>query len=254
MIEDATTRFSARVGNYVRYRPGYPGEVIELLQRECSLGPDSRVADIGSGTGLLSIPFLNAGYSVTGIEPNSDMREASEATLAGIKLFHAIDARAEATTLPEASIDLCVAGQAFHWFDVEKAKREWKRILRPGGSAALIWNERLREGPFMTAVENVIDRFAAARDKDGEIRNMGKERIEGFFAPAPVLVTEFPNEQEFDLAGLHGRVFSASYLPLEGDPESAILKDELAKVFEAHQTAGKIRFLYRTKVYVGVLN
>lgn len=243
MVEDPTTRFSRRVDNYLRYRPGYPREVVRLLDR------GSVVADIGSGTGLLSLPFLEAGYQVIGVEPNREMREAGDAALGNFENFYSVNGRAEATTLQDHSVDLIVAGQAFHWFDVTPTKREWLRILRPGGTIALIWNGRLHEGAFMQEVEEVIGRFAEDRDSDGAIREAGKSRIAGFFAPAAFHTAEFPNEQQFDWNGLRGRVFSASYLPAEGEAGADEMAEALKDVFDRHQRNGQVSFLYRTKVY-----
>ncbi len=251
MFADATTRFSRRVANYVRFRPGYPPELVELLGRECGLGTESSIADIGSGTGLLSRAFLDAGYAVTGVEPNREMREASDALLAAYPRFRSVDGRAEATGLPEGSVDLAVAGQAFHWFEVESTRREWMRILRPGGFAALIWNERLIESPFMRAVEAVIDVYANEMDGDGAIREAGRSRIAGFFAPSPFRTDEFPNEQQFDFEGLRGRILSCSFLPTEGEPRYPDMVADLEKVFARYQHDGLVRFLYRTKAYWG---
>ena len=240
-IEDSTARFSQRVENYARYRPGYPAAPIELLARESRLGPGSLVADIGSGTGLLARAFMDAGYDVIGVEPNREMREAG--------VCRAVDGRAEATTLPAACADLIVAGQAFHWFNPAATKREWMRIIRPGGSMALIWNERLREGAFMRELGELIDHFATERDPDGAIREAGQNRIAGFFAPREPLTAEFPNEQRFDFEGVRGRVLSASYLPLETEPGAERMGNELRHIFDRYSEDGIVRFLYRTKVY-----
>src|SRR5438552_740760 len=125
LFDDSTSRFSRRVANYVRYRPGYPGAVPELLAREVPLTPDSHIADIGSGTGLLSRAFLDAGFSVTGVEPNADMRGAGDYELADRSRFRSVAGTAEATTLPSSSFDLITAGQAFHWFDPVPTRAEW---------------------------------------------------------------------------------------------------------------------------------
>jgi SAM-dependent methyltransferase len=253
-MTDSTTRFSDRVSNYVRFRPGYPAAVAELLCRECGLTEASRIADIGSGTGLLSRVFLDAGLDVTGVEPNREMREASDAFLAGYPRFRSVDGRAEHTTLAGESVDLITAGQAFHWFDVEKTRREWERILRPGGTAALIWNERSAESPFMREVQAVTDTFAAARDPDGAIREAGRGRIAGFFAPAPFRVDYFPHWQLFDFEGLVGRIVSSSYLPMEGEPGHEEMCRDLARVFDRWQQAGRVAFQYRTRVYRGSIS
>ncbi|MDQ1474057.1 MAG: hypothetical protein QOJ99_5537 [Bryobacterales bacterium] len=252
-LNDATTRFSKRVNNYIRFRPGYPPALVDLLAREAGLNAESTIADIGAGTGLLSTAFLKAGYSVIGIEPNREMRQAGDTLLAAHPHYRSIDATAEATSLPDHSIDLAVAGQAFHWFQVEDARREWTRILKPGGMAALIWNERHIASPFMREVEDLIDTYATELDKDGFIREGGRSRIDLFFAPSPFRVDEFPNTQEFELEGLLGRVASCSYVPDEADPHYSGMSAALAGIFNRYQHNGHVKFEYRTRIYRGTL-
>src|SRR5438034_6729060 len=153
-------RFSTRVDNYVKYRPGYPSEILELLRRNCALTNDSVIADIGSGTGKLSELFLKNGNRVYGVEPNEAMRVSSEALLARYPNFVSIPARAESTTLDSETIDLVTAGQAFHWFDREKTRREFTRILKPAGWVVLIWNERrLDSTPFLREYERLLLKY-----------------------------------------------------------------------------------------------
>src|ERR1700704_873866 len=140
-VTSPTERFSSRGENYVRYRPSYPSAAIDLLKTRCGLSPGAVVADIGSGTGILSELLLGSGARVIGVEPNDGMRAAAEALLRGEARFRSVKGTAEATALAPASIDLLVAGQAFHWFDVDQARREALRLLRSGGFAALLWNE-----------------------------------------------------------------------------------------------------------------
>lgn len=251
MVSDSVERFSTRVSNYVRFRPGYPPAVVDLLRRECDLQTDSRVADIGSGTGFLARIFLEAGFSVTGVEPNREMRAAGDEILSAYPNFRSVEGTAEATTLEDAAYGVVVAGQAFHWFNPERTRREWQRILKPGCNAALIWNERWPRTDVMRAIEEVIDRHAA--DRDRSIREGGRSRIAGFFAPTQVQTAEFPNHQEFDFDGVKGRVFSCSYIPNENDPRSAPMVEELKRVFDRYQNGGVVRFEYRTEVYWGKL-
>ena len=114
---DPTKRFSNRVENYLKYRPRYPAAIIPLLESECGLTPETLVADVGSGTGFLTELFLKHGNRVLGVEPNAEMRSAGERLLAKYPTFCSVNAMAEATTLADSSIDLIIAGQAFHWFD-----------------------------------------------------------------------------------------------------------------------------------------
>ena len=130
---DSTRRFSDRVENYVRYRPTYPEDVLEVLRQETGLKSSDIIADIGSGTGISAERFLRSGNEVFGVEPNLEMRRAAESQLQRYAKFHSVVGTAEATTLPNHCVDYVVAAQAFHWFDQAKAKQEFVRILRPDG-------------------------------------------------------------------------------------------------------------------------
>src|ERR1700729_1216335 len=156
---DSKQRFSSRVADYVRFRPGYPREALTLLQKECGLSSGQVIADVGSGTGFLSELFLKNGNRVYGIEPNKEMREAGEEYLAAYDSFGSIDASAEATTLEDATIDFVTAGQAFHWFDAPAARREFSRSLKPEGWVVVMWNDREMNSAFATAYEDVLVKF-----------------------------------------------------------------------------------------------
>ena len=157
---DAKQRFSNRVADYIRYRPGYPSTCLDLLREECGLQPAHVVADIGSGTGLLSKLFLDNGNRVFGVEPNAEMRSAGEEYLQEYANFSSVNGSAEETTLPSQSIDFITAGQAFHWFEPAKAKREFQRILKPGGWVVVVWNERrIFESRFGKEYEKLLGRF-----------------------------------------------------------------------------------------------
>ena len=151
-MTDPTQRFTSRVEHYVRYRPSYPRDLLDLLETRCGLSSASVVADVGSGTGILSELFLENGNRVIGIEPNKEMREAAERRLRRHPRFTSVAGTAEATTLDDASADFVAAGQAFHWFDPERARTEFSRILKPGGWVVLAWNLRRKEAtPFLPA-------------------------------------------------------------------------------------------------------
>src|SRR4051794_14847949 len=155
-----TERFSNRVENYIRFRPSYPQAVIEVLRRNCQLTKTAAIADIGSGTGILAEMFLRNGNLVYGVEPNRQMREAGERSLRGYERFQSIDATAEETRLPSMSVDFVIAGQAFHWFDQGQAQREFKRILKPEGWVALVWNERREDStPFAKEYERLLRNY-----------------------------------------------------------------------------------------------
>lgn len=243
-----TERFSDRVQNYVRFRPGYPPAVVRLLEQQCGLAAGQLIADIGSGTGLLASLFLERGYRVVGVEPNAKMRSAAEDLLAGYPGFSSVAARAEATTLADASVDLVSAGQAFHWFDHQAARQEFARILRPNGWVALIWNSRQIDAtPFLAAYERLLHTYAigyAAVDHS----NTGLAELQQVFGPG-LRLSCFDNQQVFDYAGVQGRLLSSSYAPLPGQPGHAGILAELRRIFDAHQTDGQVVFQYTTEVY-----
>ena len=243
-------RFSDRVENYIRFRPGYPREIIPLIEMEAALKPGARIADIGSGTGISSEMFLRAGYQVTCVEPNRAMREAAERLLADYPGFRSVDGSAQSTTLEDGCIDLIVAAQAFHWFDTPETRAEFSRILKPGGRIALIWNERKLDGtPFLRDYENLLLRFGMDYS-DVRHENIGAESLGRFFIGDYSLHT-FPNHQEFDFESLKGRMLSSSYVPSAGHPDHEPMIAELRGIHERHQVSGKVDFEYDTRVYLG---
>jgi len=157
---DAKQRFSNRVADYTRYRPSYPPALLDLLAKECGLRPDHVIADIGSGTGLLSKLFLDHGNRVCGVEPNAAMRAGGEDFLRGNPNFTSVNGSAEETTLDPASVDFLTAGQAFHWFNVTAAGQEFRRILKPDGWVIVIWQDRrMEETPFAGEYEQLLEGF-----------------------------------------------------------------------------------------------
>lgn len=247
-----TERFSRRARDYARYRPGYPSAAIDLLVARCGLHPSAVVADLGSGTGLLTQLLLARGAKVFAVEPNAAMREAAQAQLQDEPRFVSVEATAEATTLPPASIDLIVAGQAFHWFDVQKAHREALRVIRGAGFGALLWNERPQQpGAFLQDYEALLlrhaaeyARIAASRADESSMREFLGSRMQ---------LASFPNQQVFTFEGLKGRLMSSSYAPEAGHPEHDPMIGALRSVFDRHQSNGEIVFPYQTLVYFAQL-
>ena len=249
---DATKRFSSRVGNYALYRPGYPPEIVKLLTNECGLTPASIVADIGSGTGNLTRLFLENGNQVFGIEPNREMRQAGEAALSSYSRFHSVVGTAEATTLPDHSVEFVTAAQAAHWFDRAKARAEFVRILRSGGWAVLVWNERRhRSTPFHRDYEQLLLSYGIDYQ---EVRHEGARLTIGdFFAPCSYQERIFDMAQQFDYAGLEGRLLSSSYVPLAGHNNYKPMLEALRRVFDKHQVNGRVTMEHDTRVYYGNL-
>src|SRR5260370_2709599 len=250
---DAKQRFSNRVADYVRYRPNYPPAVLDLLRTECSLLASHVIADIGSGTGILSKLFLENGNRVVGIEPNQEMRHAGEEFLSSFREFVSVSASAEASTLGDSAIDFITAAQAFHWFDPQAARREFARILKPGGWVVILWNDRrMEEAPLTSQYEGLLERFGLdyKRVKDAYPE---REDIESFFAAAVFSTRDLPNNQTLDWEGFRGRLRSSSFAPTEGHPNYAQMMVELERVFRAHQHDGFVRMEYFTRVYFGRL-
>jgi ubiquinone/menaquinone biosynthesis C-methylase UbiE len=250
---DSKERFSNRVADYVRYRPGYPRGVLDLLRSECRLTPESIVADIGSGTGILTRLFLENGNVVYGIEPNAAMREAGEDFLAAYPKFRSVAAPAEATTLPDAGVDLVTAAQAYHWFDPPAVRVEFARILRPGGSVAVIWNERKKDlGPFAEQYEQLLRTYGTDYARVSETYPESR-RMSELFGTGRSRHRAFPNEQMMDFAALRGRLLSSSYSPAAGHPNHEPMLADLRKIFDSHAVSGRVRFEYETHVYYGRL-
>jgi SAM-dependent methyltransferase len=252
-VLDPTRRFSNRVENYLKYRPGYPPEIIPLLESDCGLTTESTIADIGSGTGLLTELLLKHGNRVFGVEPNAEMRVAGEKFLARYPKFQSVDGAAESTTLADHSVDFVSAGQAFHWFDSERARPEFERILKPNGWLVLIWNGyRIETSALMAAYQELVVRYGT--DYSEVQREVVGCDVEAFYAPGNCRFAKFDFQQTFDYEGLQGRLLSASYAPEPHHPGYMAMLNDLRKVFDAHQQDGRVNFAYETEVYYGQLS
>jgi SAM-dependent methyltransferase len=247
-----TQRFSSRVDNYVRYRPSYPPAALALLEQRCGLNAQAVVADVGSGTGILTRLLLERGAQVIGVEPNDGMRAAAESALAGNARFRSVSGSAEATGLGAGSVDLLVAAQAFHWFKIEAARGEALRVIRPGGWGALLWNEHPSSGnAFLGDYEALVRRHAPEFDQVVGSR-ADEAGMRAFFGGAMELAS-FANQQVFDYEGLVGRLLSSSYAPEPGHPQHEPMLAGLRQVFERHARDGTIIFPYVTLVYFAQL-
>jgi SAM-dependent methyltransferase len=238
-------RFSSRAEAYASGRPGYPRELLVLLERDCGLRPAWRVADIGSGTGLLARLFLNFGCEVFGVEPNANMRGRGEDALAGYARFHSVNGRAEATGLVAGSFDLATAGQAFHWFDAAAARVEFQRILKPGGWVALIWNERRIAPGFMADYEALQDEYARERP------HPTPDDFTAFFGHAEWRLAKIPNPQSLDETQLRARLDSSSWAPKPNSEAYWAMTEALRRLFQAHARDGQVVMEYETEAYYG---
>lgn len=238
---DPTERFSERAAEYVLGRPSYPVEAIDALFEGFGDPLKLRVADLGAGTGISSRLLAERAGSTIAVEPNAAMRASAEP----FPRLEWRDARAEATGLPDGSVDLVTAFQAFHWFDAPAALAEIERILRPGGRAALLYNERDERDPFTAAYGELVRTHATdeseARRADGRLTFLaysGWKKVR--FAP-------YPNAQRLDRTGLFARVGSTSYLPHKGEAARR-LREELEALFERFERDGFVKMTMQCSV------
>ncbi|MBL4752773.1 MAG: class I SAM-dependent methyltransferase [Flavobacteriales bacterium] len=249
----STQRFSSNVEDYIKYRPGYTQELIAFLGQACGSLRGQAIADIGSGTGKLTEPLLNAGGEVYAVEPNQDMRQAAESMLQDYKDFHSIDGTAESTELGDRRIDAVVAAQAYHWFDPQQAKLEFKRILKDqNGYVFLIWNNRNNEEAFMKQYESFLLQYSTDYSEINH-KNITGEEMHAFFRKDTLKEVTFENDQHFDFIGLKGRYDSCSYaLPDTHElyPESI---SSLQSLYDQYCIEGKITMCNSTVVYYGQL-
>jgi SAM-dependent methyltransferase len=253
MMADNTQRFSNRAEDYARFRPRYPQAVLNILENECGLSTHHKIADIGSGTGILTELFLKNKNLVYGVEPNKAMRTAAVMLLQPYSWFISVDGTAEATTLRDRSVEWITAGQAFHWFDREKARREFLRILKPKGWVCLVSNNRQRTTAFMRAYERLLVQLGRAYQESNHQR-IPPDAFADFFGSTGYKTTAIENHQDLDWEGLEGRLASSSYAPERGTPAFAPMIDELKTIFQAHQQNGRVRMDYLTTMHYGRLS
>lgn len=247
---NSTTRFSDRVEAYIKYRPNYPDQAIDWLLNTMGISEQAVIADIGSGTGILTRSLLDRGRRVLAVEPNRPMRLAAEQALVSHAGFISVDGAAEATTLAKCSVDLITAAQSYHWFDSLLARVEFARILRPGGKIAMIWNDRETDGgAFACAYEALLCEYATDYDKVNH-QHLGDTHFRHFFT-SDWLTNSFTNQQCLDREGLVGRVVSSSYMPGPNHKDHPHLVAAIDHLFERHALQGKVQIDYKTTILIG---
>lgn len=243
---DPTGRFSNRAGNYAKYRPSYPPQLIAFFGERLGLRKGRQIADIGSGTGIFTELLLLKGCLVTGVEPNAAMRQAAEERLAAYERFYSLDGRAEQTGLAGQSIDLITVAQAFHWMDPAPTKKEFRRILKPGGHIAVCWNTRVSNTPFLRAYEELVLEVSKGYDAANRI---DEPALRELFLPQPMEFRVFPNIRLMNFEELRGLALSSSYMPAEGDARYDEMEQRLEELFATHHESGLVRMEYETKLY-----
>ena len=249
---DSTQRFSNRVNDYIKYRPGYPAEAVDFLVDRCNLKPGSVIADVGSGTGIFSKLLLDRGCTVYSIEPNYPMQQAAIHQFKNNPDFIPVNGNAEATTLPANIADLIVCAQAFHWFRPDETRSEFKRILKSDNNyVALIWNNRLTGiDAFAIAYERLLTQKASDYNEVNH-QHLRKDDFESFYKDGKYTLTKFSNQQVFAAEGLAGRAFSSSYVPSIDTPSGREFAMLLQRIFDDNQVNGQVTVYYETEVYLG---
>jgi ubiquinone/menaquinone biosynthesis C-methylase UbiE len=246
-----TGRFSVRAPYYSKYRPGYPDQIVGVLQKEFRFNRSNVVADIGSGTGLLAKVFLANGNRVFGVEPNARMRSYGVRNLAGFKKFVSVRGTAEHTTLDDESVDLVTVGQALHWFNASGTIREFSRISKPECVLCIVYNERRKGSRFMRAFQQVTERHEGDKTNSPDVDDRYAAQ---FFEGRKFSKFHLPNEQTLDYVGLVGRLLSASYMPTRGQrTKFARMERDVKELFDSFQSDGRVRLLYDTRVYAGMI-
>lgn len=236
VVKNSTRRFSCRVEHYAKHRPGYPPALIPFLEDACGLTSHDVVADVGSGTGVLTEVFLKNGNAVYAIEPNREMRASAERSLRGYSRFRSIDATGERTTLPGRSVDLVAVGRAFHWLEPEKALYEFARILKPAGWVVIIAFRRNVSSPFLEEYDKLLLSFGADR------RHMHRRRRElaSFLTENAFEMKTFDERRSLELEELKGLTLSYSTSPAPDDPSAVPLLHAVDALFQKYQRDGGV--------------
>lgn len=246
-------RFSGLAERYATYRPTYPAAALDWVEAHAGpAAPHRLLIDIGCGTGISVRLFAARGWPVVGVEPNDDMRTVAEQTAPppGGPPPRYRAGQAEATGLPAGGADVVLAAQAFHWFDAPRALAEFHRLLKPGGWAALLWNQQDLSDPFTAAYRVAMRRFSPEPEIASRREAATGEPLLASSLFESASERDFPHHQELTEEELLGRAATASYAPR--DPQGAAgLADELRRLFRDHQQGGQVGLRYRTVVFLG---
>ena len=226
---DNTGKFTGKGAVYAAARPRYAEGLLEYLASKERLEPGALVADVGSGTGIFSEQLLDAGLRVIGVEPNADMRAQAEHALCGRKGYRSVCGTADAMGLPDDSVDCVTAAQAFHWFDAEAFKRECRRVLKPGGFVAIVYNMREVESPYMQAFAQLTRRFCPAFK--GFSNGLDEAELPSFF-DGPCDVRWWANPQLLTREAFVARALSSSRALREDDASYLQYLEELNALFD----------------------
>ncbi len=250
MQQDSIQRFSDRAENYDRFRPGYPQALFRFLLETVPVTPDLVIADIAAGTGIFTERVAAWGNRIYVVEPNPFMRSMAHRRLDGCERCEFRDGTAEATGLPDDSIDLFVSAQAFHWFDLARTRVEFERAGRHAPYVAVVWNLRNTRSAFEADYEAFVRTYATDYLSVSQ-RKMDTTEVRSFFAPSRPKYRVFGHVDSLTYPQLLGRTLSYSFLPDESSPVLTDMKAALEKLFQAHQRDGQVQLSYKTRLFLG---
>lgn len=240
------TRFSDRVADYVKHRPSYPRAAIDAVFAGLDAAR-ARVLDVGAGTGISSRLLAERGCGVVALEPNEAMRAAgASAGDAGIEW---VGGTGEASGRADGEFDLVTCFQAFHWLNHAAALAEFRRVLKPGGRVALVWNVRDEDDAFTSGYGRIIVAHATEPPTSPALSAHGLIPDEFKMRWSNYRLSVHPSEQTMDREGLIGRALSASYCPNSG-PGLEALRRDLSALFDEFQSGGIVRLRYRCEVHL----
>jgi SAM-dependent methyltransferase len=242
----AVEGFTKGTDAYERARPSYPPEVVSFVVRELGIGPASTVVDLAAGTGKLTRLLVPTGVRIIAVEPVAAMRAKLTEVVPGVEVR---DGTAEALPLADASVDSVTVAQAFHWFRPGEALGEIRRVLKPGGGLALLWNSRDASVPWVARLNEAIrwnKGQVPAYDSGAEDWAALVAGVGGF---TPLRLTSFRHEQEMDLPLLLDRVSSTSYIAALPDDARAQVLDQVRDVVAEAGLAERFALPHRTDLY-----
>ncbi len=242
--KDRLTRFSSRAGDYAKYRPTYPPEAIDAVLAGLGEASGLVCADVGAGTGISARLMADRGCRVIAVEPNEAMR--IEAVPHELVEFRAGDA--ERTGLAEASVDVVLAAQAYHWFEEDAALREFARVLRAGGRLAVMWNIPDERDEGGVEYRRIMLRYAT-EPPTSPWNNFCTPRLEGDARFSNARVVETRWGQAMDAAALMGRAMSSSYAPTGGRAREQ-MESDLMHLYSRLERDGVFTLAYVTRIHL----
>ncbi len=244
---------SERIENYLRYQPGYPKKLLNFLYEEVGFLRESVIADIGSGTGILTRLLLERGSRVVAIESDHQMRDIAERLLNDeFQRFVSLNATAENTTLSDESVNYIVCAHSLNSLNIDKCRDEFFRIIKPSGAVVFLYNRLDQEEGFLKEHQSLLNQYRVYPEKNFS-RELSENEIFRFYASATYNHFSFPNRQSLDFEGARAILLSDSSLPEQGEDGYNDMLEELYNIFERYNQNRKVFINYTTEAYIGVL-